>query len=178
MEILIASLITATVVTAGFRFYATMHQQALAQGDISETQQLCRGSLHEIAKTLRMAGFKVPTGHSSYLLSGDTLAVYFSNVQPVDTILYYLEEFTSAEYAKVPGLPTGQLLWKLMKQTNSAPPAVFSDYISSINYVVVNARTMAITITVYADRFDDSYVPNSGFRKSTLGRTVMMRNAG
>lgn len=176
IEILVAVLISGTVITAGFQFYANMHGAALSQMDISEMQHLSRNSIEEISRSLRMAGFRVPSGHPPYQVSGDTLAIYFRNVQPVDTILYYLDEFTSSEYAQVPGLPTGQKLYKLMKKSNSGAAAVYADFVSSINYVTASTKSLAVTITILAGRKDHSYPMNNGFRKYTFGITVEMRN--
>lgn len=176
IELLMAALITGAVVTAGFQFYANMHGAALSQMDISEIQHLSRNSIDEISRSLRMAGFRVPPGHPPYEIKNDTLAIYFRNNQPVDTILYYLDEFTSSEYAQVPGLPAGQKLYKLMKKTNSGAAAIYADYVSSINYVAASTKSLAITVTIHAGRKDHSYPLNNGFRKYTFGKTVEMRN--
>ena len=176
LELLIAALITGVVATAGFQFYSKMHELTLSQGDISEMQQLCRSSLGEIHRTLRKAGFKVPPGHPPFQISGDTMAIYFNGTQPVDTVLYFLDEFTTAEYQMVPGLPVGQKLYKLMIKINSAAAFAHTDYVSSINYVVIDAANIALTVTIHAGRKDHSYTLNSGFRKYTLSEIVNMRN--
>lgn len=175
-ELLIAALITVTVSTAGLQFYTNMHGLALSQMDISELQHLARSSIEEISRSFRMAGFLVPTGHPPYEISGDTLAIYWRNTQPVDTVLYFLEEFTSDEYALAPNLPTGQKLYKLMKRINSGPAVIYTDYVSAINYVPAGIKSLAVTVTIHAGRRDHAYTLNDGFRKYTFGKTMEMRN--
>lgn len=175
-ELLVAALITVIVSGAGLQFYTNMHGLALSQTDISELQHLARNSLEEISRSLRMAGFLLPTGHPSYETNGDTLAVYYRNTQPVDTTLYFLDEFTSDEYAAVPGLPTGQKLYKLMKQINSGPAVIYTDYLSSIIYVPAGIKSLAVTVTIHAGRRDHAYALNDGFRTFTFGKTIEMRN--
>lgn len=176
LELLVAALIATIVATAAFNFYSKMHQASLAQVDVSDMQQLGRGTIYEIERALRSAGFKLPKGHPSFEIKADSLVVYTSGAQPVDTILYYLEEFTADEYAASPGLPDSQKVWKLMRKTNSLAPAKFSDYISSLQYVPIDSTSLAITVTILASRKDDSYVPNGGFRRFSLGLIAVMRN--
>lgn len=176
LELLIAALITTVVASAGFSFYAKMNQVSLAQVDVSETQQLARSTIGEISRTLRSAGFRLPKGQPAFKLKGDSLSVYGRGAQPIDTTLYFLQEFTALEYARVPGLPDSQKVWKLMKQTNSSAPAIFSDYITSLNYDPVDSATLAVTVTILASRKDHSYVPNAGFRRYSLGCIVEMQN--
>lgn len=175
LEVLIAALITGLITTAAFKFYTAMHHQAETQYDVSEIQHLCRASLHDMKKTLRMAGYKL-TGHPSYEIKGDSLAIYFSASQPVDTILYFLEEYTDDEYAQVPDLLQGKQLWKLMKQRNSFPAVVFSNCITDINYTAVNSENMIIVITIQTSRSDDTYSTNNGFRTYSLMERVNIRN--
>ena len=92
LEVLIASIITGVITAAAFQFYVRIHSQAEAQYDLSEAQHLARASLHDIKKTLRMAGYKLPTGHEPFTVSGDSLIVYMQGTQPVDTIIFALEE--------------------------------------------------------------------------------------
>ena len=41
--------------------------------------------------------------------------------------MYFLEEFTDAEYANAPDLPSSQKLYKLMKQENSNSSQIVAD---------------------------------------------------
>ena len=118
VELLVAALITATIATAGFRFYASVHGAALSQTNVSDLQQLCRKSMQDIRRSFRMAGFRL-AGHPPWEIKADTLAIYYGNSQPVDTVRYYLDEYTSSQYSAMPDLPGGTRIYYLMKQTNS-----------------------------------------------------------
>jgi len=54
IEMLVAVLITGILASAGFEFYISMHNQTLAQEEISDMQQASRASLQEITNA---AGF-------------------------------------------------------------------------------------------------------------------------
>jgi prepilin-type N-terminal cleavage/methylation domain-containing protein len=175
LEILIAALITGILATASFRFYTSMHQQTETQMEVSDVQHLCRSSVHEIKKTLRLAGFKL-LGHPAYVINGDSLSIFYSDTQPVDTITYYLEEFNSYEYSLIADLPEGVELFNLMKKQNSAPAEVCADYITHIGFDTVNARTMQITIEAQVTKRDETYNENEGFRTWSLDEQVTLRN--
>jgi prepilin-type N-terminal cleavage/methylation domain-containing protein len=176
VELLIASLIFSIVATAGFNFYKRMHQAALAQDTVSELQFQGRNTLRDMRKTIRQAGYNL-VSQVPYQLKGDTLAVYFSMTKPVDTVLYYKSEFSSAEYAKMVNLPTGTKLYRLMKKVNSAEPTVYADYVNAFNTIQVDTKTLVMTITVQSERPDDKYTPNNGYRTYTQGERVGLRNA-
>ena len=175
LEVIIAALITGILAAASFRFYSSMHNQTETQYEVSETQHQCRASLNDIKKTLRQAGFKLTT-HPDLEINGDTLAVYFSETQPVDTVLYYLEEFDDYEYYRVPDLPEGQQLFKLMKKTNSSAAQIYTDFIRTIDFEWVDSRTMQITVTAQVSKKDDTFEENEGFRTWTLDEQVTLRN--
>lgn len=175
LEVLIAALITAIIVASAFSFYTKMHLQSEAQFDVSEMQQLCRTSLYDIRKSLIQGGFKIGA-HPPYEIKGDTLAVYYSATKPVDTIKYYLQEFTSAEYNKIKNRPSGTKLYKLMKKENSAEASIFADFITGIRYTVVSPDEINVGITVMAPHKDDSYKANSGFRLYTISDKINVRN--
>ena len=175
LEVLISSVLTGIIATAAFSFYTRMSKQSEHQFNISEMHQLCRTSLYDIRKTLIQAGFKI-TGHPPYEVKGDTLAVYYSDTQPVDTILYYLEEYTDSEYGAIPDLPQTHKLFKLYKKVNSAAPALFADYVVSINYNQIDAANMIVSIDVHSLRKDDSYQPNDGLRTYRLSERIKIRN--
>lgn len=172
---LIAALVMGIVVTAGFRFYSRMHMASMAQDSISELQHRCRNSIRDIRKTLRLAGFELGS-HVPYRISGDTLAIYHSVSGTTDSVLYYLDEFNSGEYSLVTSKPNDMQIYKLMKRTGASAPVVFSDHIASMRVVPVNARVLTVTLTVQAERADDKYVVNSGFRTYSLGERVTLRN--
>ena len=176
LELLIAALITGIMSTAAFKFYSQMHVQSETQYQVSECQLMCRSSMSEMRKTLRMAGYKI-TGHPFYEINGDSLSIYYSDTQPVDTIIYFLREFSNADYLKYPGLPAGAKMYRLMKQINSAPASIFTDFISDISFTAVDAANVDISITAHTSRSDDTYKLNSGYSTFSLAERVNIRNA-
>jgi len=175
LELLIACLISATVAAASFQFYSSMHGAAMAQDTISELQHQGRNTLRDMRRTVRMAGFDLDS-HVPYKISVDTLAIYFSMTQPVDTVLYYLDEFNSSDYLKVLHRPTGRKLYRLYKKTNSEVAALYADFVNEFTVVQVDSKTLVLTITVMAERADDRYTENNGYRTYTQGERVSMRN--
>ncbi|MEW6412632.1 MAG: prepilin-type N-terminal cleavage/methylation domain-containing protein [Candidatus Zixiibacteriota bacterium] len=178
IELLIAVLITGILAAAAFQFYVTMHQQVITQQEISDMQQVCRSSLQEIGKTLRMAGYLLDT-HPDWETNGCSLSVYFSatdTIDDADTVLYFLQEYSDTEYVAIPHLPVGTKLYKLMKQENSGSPQVFSDFITSINFVPIGTSEMAVTIQVQTTKWDESWDSNNGFRIFSNTERVNMRN--
>lgn len=185
IELLIAVLITAILAAAAFQFYVTMQQQVTTQKEISDMQQLNRSCLQEISKTLRMAGYMLPSGHPAFdTISSSEIWIYIgtgnlSDPDPVDTTKYFLEEFTSDQYAVVPGLATGMKLYNLMKQEEGADwtePKIFADYITSIAFVPIGTSELAITIEVQTSKKDDTFAANNGFRTFVNTERVNMRN--
>ncbi len=176
LELLIAALITGVMTTAAFQFLVTMQNQSEAQQNLSEAQLLCRNSLMDIKKNLRMAGYKI-TGHPAYEVKGDTLAVYVSRSQPVDTILYYLWEFDDGEYASMPDLPEGRQVYRLIKQTNSDPPDEFADYILNVQYDLTDPSNVIVRVTTQTPRPDEDYPSFNGYRSYSLSERVKIRNA-
>ncbi|UCD64016.1 MAG: prepilin-type N-terminal cleavage/methylation domain-containing protein [Candidatus Zixiibacteriota bacterium] len=180
LEVLIAALITGILAVASFRFYTSMHQQTETQIEVSDVQHLCRSSVHEIKKTLRLAGFKLdPAVHAPYEVKGDSLAIYYSGTQPVDTVLYYLEEFAEWEYWRVPDLRGEVTLYRLMRKQNSLPGEACADFIRDVDFQLVDSldsRTMSITVTAQVTKRDDSYAENKGYRVWSLDEQVTLRN--
>jgi len=176
-ELMIAALIFAVVATAGFQFYSRMHLASMAQDTISELQHQGRSTLRDIKKTVRLAGFDLGS-HVPFEIKTDTLAIYYSMTQTVDTVLYYLQELNSTDYTKLANLSSGTKVYRLMKKTNSNAPALFAEFVNEFNIVPVNARTLVITLKVQADRRDDKYTENNGYRTYTQGERVSMRNVG
>lgn len=176
LELLIATLITGVMTTAAFQFLVTMQNQSEAQQNLSEAQLLCRNSLMDIKKNLRMAGYKI-TGHPAYEVKGDTLAVYVSQSQPVDTILYFLQEFNDGEYASMPDLPEGRQVYRLIKQTNSDPADEFADYILNVLYDLTDPSNVIVRVTTQSPRPDEDYPFFNGYRSYSLSERVKIRNA-
>lgn len=177
IELLIALIITGIIATAGFEFYLKMHNSTLAQEEISDMQQSSRASLERISKSLRMAGFKV-NGHPAYRINGESLYVFASISQPVDTILYFLADYDNTELLGVDSLATYLRPRKLMIKVNSGAPEVFADNIRSLHFRVVNPTTILVSVTVQPLKSDESYATNEGYRMYTANERVKMRNLG
>lgn len=183
LELLVAALITAVLAAASFQFYVTMQQQVTSQKDISDMQAISRSCLQEMSKNLRMAGYMLPAGHPPYdTSSANEIEIYIGVGDPsaadaVDTIRYFLEEFTSAEYADVPFLPTGMTLYKLMKwQDNWTDPQVFADFITSLTFTPIGTSEMIITLEVTTAKGDETFTLNNGFRTFVNTERVTIRN--
>lgn len=168
LEVLIAALLTGIITASAFQFYVKLHSQSEAQFDLSETQQLCQASIQDIKRNLRMAGYKLPAGHEPYAQSGDSLYIFRRGTQPVDTILYYLEEFDDVEYSKVPNLPTGQQLFKLVKKTNSNNAQIFADYITDASFTMVDSSNIIISLETQTNNPDYSLESASAFGGNTI----------
>lgn len=175
IELLLALFLTGILATGAFRFYAEMHIESKVQFDISDMQQVCRGTMQEVTANLRKGGYML-TGHPAFETSGDTLAVYFSLTQPVDTTLYFLEEYTADEYSEVPGRPQDLQIWKLMRQVNSGTPQVFADFITSFTCTALDSANAVVSVTSIAACRDEDFQANGGFRETTLSERVNIRN--
>jgi prepilin-type N-terminal cleavage/methylation domain-containing protein len=169
IELIIALFLTGVVAAAGFSFYVTMHNQALTQEDISNMQHTNRTTLQEMAKTLRMAGYKL-SGHIPYRIAGDSLYVFFSETQPVDTVLYFLQRDPSGSIDD-PWTP-----FRMMRQVNGGTAAIFSDAIHSVNYQVIDSATVVIEVETQTESSDESWVQDDGYRTITLTERVTIRN--
>jgi len=176
LEVLISVLISAVIVTGLFQFYSRVQTQADGQYTLSEAQHRCRSSLQEIKKTLRMAGYKIGA-HPDYEINGDTLSVYMSLTQPVDTIQYYLVEFNDTEYATVSDRPNGVRLYNLVKKVNSDAATIYSDYITGIRYTTPDPLSVQVSIGLLTMHSDLNYQDKNGFRSFSLSERVRIRNA-
>lgn len=177
LEVLVAGLITGILAASSFQFYISMHNQTLTQEEVSDMQTNCRASLHEIGQTLRMGGYKLGETHNSFDIHGDSLFVFFNETQPVDTVLYFLQEFSDQEYAQGYPRPTGMRIFKLMKKVNSLKAAVFADYIKNIRYNAVASDEVTVAITIESQKPDETFQTNNGYRTFTLVDRVILRNA-
>jgi len=175
IELLLALFITGIMTSAGYKFYIKMHNQTITQEDISEMQQNSRNSLQEIAKTLRKAGYKVGS-HPAYSISGDSLLVFFSETQPIDTVIYYLEDYSDEDLSEVALLPEESRPMKLMKKVNSDSPAMYSGLIQSISFSAVSSSLIQVTLVVQTSRPDEDYDSNGGIRTRACIESVNLRN--
>ena len=157
------------------QFYASLHNQASIQAELSEAQSICRATLHDIKRNLRMAGYKL-TGHPAYKIQGDSLSIYMAQTQPVDTVLYFLSEISEPEYNQLPNFPSGKKVYRLMKQTNAAPATIYSDYITRLAWVATNPHKITLAIESTTSQPDESYRLNNGYRSFTSSDVVTIRN--
>ena len=169
VELLIALFLTGIISLAGLQFYVDTHNQALAQEDVSDMQNVARSSLDEIAKNLRQAGYKIGD-HAPYALTGDTLFVYYSDTKAVDTVAYYLMGMGDL------GLAGRIATQMLMKRVNSNPADVFTDGLERVTYTVISPSVIDVVVTATADRPDESFTENEGIRTLTVAERVQMRN--
>lgn len=176
-ELLISLFITGLLATAGFQFYIQMHNSTLSQEQVSEMQQSSRASMQEMAKVLRMAGWKL-VSHDAYRINGDSLYVFFNGATSIDTVLYYLQDYSYGEIPLPDSLEDSQRPKKLMKKINGGNPEIYSDNINDINFRVVNPSTIQITLVVQPLQSDEAYVDNGGFRSYTSSERIKLRNLG
>lgn len=177
IELLIALIVTGIIATAGFEFYVKMHNSTLSQEQISDMQQSSRASLERISKSIRMAGFKIGS-HPAYHINGESLFVFASISQPVDTILYFLGDYDNSELTNVDSLDASVRPRKLMIQVNGGTPEVFADNIHSMRFRVVNPTTIEVALTVQPLKPDETFAQNEGYRMYTANERVKMRNLG
>jgi len=138
-------------------------------------QQNSRASLHEIVKTARMAGYKIGS-HIPYRINGDTLVVFYNDTQPVDTFMYFLEDYSSLELSQFAAFDANNIPKKLMKKHNSDGAEIYTDYISGLSYTVVDTNTLQITLVVQASKPDEDFATNEGLRNYTCTQQVNLRN--
>jgi prepilin-type N-terminal cleavage/methylation domain-containing protein len=176
-ELLISLFITGLLATAGFQFYIKMHNSTLTQEQVSEMQQSSRASMQEMSRVLRMAGYKL-AAHVPYRINGDSLYVFYRDAAAIDTVLYFLQNYTEYEVVLPDSLDQSLRPKKLMKQVNSQFAQVFADNINDMSFAVVNPSTIEITLTVQPLKADEDLHTNSGFRTYTAVERVKLRNLG
>jgi hypothetical protein len=174
-EVLIGLFMTTLMAAAGFKFYIAMHNSSLTQEEVTDIQQTSRACLDDISKTLRMAGYKLG-GHVPYLVNGDSLYVFFSETQPVDTVLYFLEDYTVSDLSNLEDFPSGFVPRKLMRRINHATPEQFAGMVNDIVYTVHSPSRIEISIDIQSSKADEDYASNHGYRMYTTSETVSIRN--
>jgi prepilin-type N-terminal cleavage/methylation domain-containing protein len=173
IEMLIALFITGVIAAAAFEFYVSMHNQTLAQEDISDMQQNARVTVAEITKSLRMAGYKINDTLPAFEVNGDSLYVFYSETQPVDSVLYFLMDYPEGSLTR---FTDGLAPKMLMKKVNSNAPEVFSEFISDITFTVVDSSSVEVAVEVITSRPDEDHRDNSGFRTIAADENVNIRN--
>lgn len=173
IEVLVALFLSSVIAASSFEFYKSMHGSTITQEDISEMQHNSRVSLEEISRTVRMAGFKIPAAHPPYYISDDTLIVYYSGANPVDTVRYYLTPSPDAE-----SFPEAWKPHQLMRRVNSTAETIFADDIRSVEFTLIDSSHIDITVETQTAKSDVELQneDDDGFRSFTLNEQVVMRN--
>ena len=170
VEILVSLFITGLLATASFQFYSDMNGRTLTQQDLSDLQHICRTTVYELKKSIRMAGYKIGS-HEPFAITGDTLFVYRQGDHPVDTTRYYLmPEVVSEE------IEGAHQLYRLMKQMNSDPAVPMSDHLSALVFTEVDSANIQVDVTAESIRRDHEYTTNDGFKSYSLTEFIKIRN--
>jgi|WetSurMetagenome_2_1015567.scaffolds.fasta_scaffold26115_3 type II secretory pathway pseudopilin PulG len=162
IELLIAAIMTISVVSAAFNFYVKSHQQYISQEDISEAQENLRASVEEIGRQIRMAGYNLPdsiqpiiidsvsTGSDTLVINRDTL-----------TIRYYVDQ-------------TDTLNPTLIKEVEGRAE-IYSEQIK--NFQVTPLSNMALRITLQSQGYKYDHDIRHGKRvERTESKVVTIRN--
>jgi prepilin-type N-terminal cleavage/methylation domain-containing protein len=176
VELLIAVVLVGIIATAAFGFFAQMHNQAVTQRNVAEMQDLCRANLEELKKSIRMAGYKLPAGHPAFEIFGSTIGIYCSDSLPVDTLWYYLDEYSQYDYDQIPDLPAGRKLFRLMRSHNTEPAELFSDLIVSLRFLALDSANVMIRIETQTKLPDMDYPFDNGYRTYAMQDAVRIRN--
>jgi Tfp pilus assembly protein PilW len=161
IEILIAGILTLIVGGVALEFYASQHNQWLAQTDVSDMQQNVRTLLDELTTNIRSAGYGIMTGHPRILLTSNTLTLFYKDSTKIDTINYYVSYADS-------------LHPNLVKKINQGSPQVFAEDIESIQFTR-SGNIVTITLVAREGRKDPEYALD-GYRRRTLTTDVELRN--
>jgi len=161
VELLIACLLTFIVGSAALEFYASQHNQWLAQTDVSDMQQNARALKDELTTNIRSAGYGIIAGHPRMAVTSNTLTIYRKDSTKIDTIRYYVSTADSDHP-------------NLVKQINQDSPQVFAEDIESVQF----SRTgnlITITLVAREGRRDPEYALD-GYRRRTLVVSAEIRN--
>jgi prepilin-type N-terminal cleavage/methylation domain-containing protein len=82
LELIIALMITAILVTAGYGVYVNQHEGWIIQEQVTTMQQNTRAAMHELETKIRMAGYKLPGNIEPIYAKNsnpDTITVVFKN---------------------------------------------------------------------------------------------------
>ncbi|HUU45447.1 MAG TPA: hypothetical protein VM118_06900 [Acidobacteriota bacterium] len=163
IEVLIAALLTVIVAGATMEFYVTQHKSWLMQGDVAEVQQNARVCLDEIARVLRMAGYRLDA-HPAFEVGTDSLTIYYveESTGDTDTMLYFVEQDT--------------LHPRLYRQKKNATPELFGENIEALNVSQLSPRLVEIGITARSARPDTEFLDADGYRRRSYVTHVSLRN--
>ncbi len=161
VELLIALLMTFIVGSAALEFYASQHNQWLAQTDISDMQQNVRALIDELTRSIRSAGYGIIVGHPSLRVTSDTLMVFRRDSTKIDTIQYYI-------------CFADTLHPNLVKKINQSAAQVFAEDIESVRFVRSGAL-ITVAMVAREGRIDREY-SGDGYRRRTLIARAEVRN--
>ncbi|MFH1337147.1 MAG: prepilin-type N-terminal cleavage/methylation domain-containing protein [Candidatus Zixiibacteriota bacterium] len=161
VEILIAGILTLIVGGVALEFYASQHNQWLAQTDVSDMQQNIRTLLDELTTNIRSAGYGIMTGHPRIQLTSNTLTLFYKDTTKIDTIMYYV---SNADF----------LHPNLVKKINQGSPQIFAENIESIQFTR-SGNIITVTLVAREGRRDPEYALD-GYRRRTLTADIELRN--
>jgi Tfp pilus assembly protein PilW len=161
VEILVAGTLALIVGGAALDFYASQHNQWLAQTDVSDMQQNVRALLDELVTNIRSAGYGIMTSHPRIQLTSNTVTLFYKESTKIDTIKYYVS------YADT-------IHPNLVKKINQSTPQVFAEDIESIQFALSGNR-VTITLVAREGRKDPEYALD-GYRRRILTADVELRN--
>ena len=161
VELLIACLLIFIVGSVALEFYASQHNQWLAQTGVSDMQQNARALKDELTTSIRSAGYGIIAGHPRMAVTSNTLTIYRKDSTKIDTIRYYV---SSAD----PDHPS------LVKQINQDSPQVFAEDIESVQFAQTG-NLITVTLVAREGRRDPEYA-GDGYRRRTLVVSAEVRN--
>ena len=165
IELLIATILSLLVLSAALEFYLSQHKNWLMQNEVAEVQQNARVCVDEIAETLRMAGYGLPTGHPSVEIGTDSLTVYAFNetYADIDTMKYFIFSWdTRYPY--------------LVRHVNGEAAAFFSNDVESLKVAEISPRRFKISLTSRSERPDEGFIGGDGYRRRTVTTEDVARN--
>jgi len=161
VELLIACLMTFIIGGAALEFYASQHNQWLAQTDVSDMQQNARALKDELTTSIRSAGYGIIAGHPRIVVTSNTLTIYRKDSTKIDTIQYYVSHAN-------PDHPS------LVKQINQDSPQVFAEDIESVQFTRTG-NLITVTLVAREGRRDPEYALD-GYRRRTMVVSAEVRN--
>jgi type II secretory pathway pseudopilin PulG len=162
IELLIAAIMTISVVAAAFDFYVKSHKQYLSQEDISEAQENLRASVEEIGRQVRMAGFNLPDSISAIVIDSvssgpDTLEINRDTL----TIRYYVDLTDTIN-------PT------LIKEVEGRTE-IYSEQIKDLQVNRVSFNAFRITLQSQGYKYDDDVRQGERVER-TESKVIAIRN--
>jgi type II secretory pathway pseudopilin PulG len=164
IELLIASFLSALIAGAALHFYLSQHKTWLAQNEVVDVQQSARATLDEMASTMRMAGFGL-SDHPLYKTGNDSLTIYYTRDNAVDTVLYYLDISDTENLT-------------LYRQINAQSPEKFAEGIERFTVNRISSSLYELAVTARGMRQEQEFENHDGYRRRTLTTRVRVRNVG